>query len=62
MYIGIVLMCVDCVLASLRIAQSDPGRKPPPWGGSVTSGNSLWNPGWTPDMAGVGGLTQVKAD
>jgi hypothetical protein len=27
---GIVLMCVDCVLASLRIAQVDPGDEPLP--------------------------------
>jgi hypothetical protein len=26
MYIGIVLLCVDCVLASTRIAQADPGQ------------------------------------
>jgi hypothetical protein len=31
-------MCVDCVLASSRIAQDDPGRRPPPQGGSVTVG------------------------
>jgi hypothetical protein len=36
MYIGIVLMCVDCVLSSLRIAQADPGRRTLPRGGSVT--------------------------
>jgi hypothetical protein len=35
MYVGIVLMCVDCVLASPRIAQADPGRRTPPQGGSV---------------------------
>jgi hypothetical protein len=29
-------MCVDCVLALLRIAQADPGRRTPPRGGSVT--------------------------
>ncbi len=28
MYVGIVLMCVDCVLASPRIAQVDPGDGP----------------------------------
>jgi hypothetical protein len=28
-------MCVDCVLASLRLAQADPGRRTPPRGGSV---------------------------
>jgi hypothetical protein len=28
-------MCVDCVLASLKIAQADPGRRTPPRGGSV---------------------------
>jgi hypothetical protein len=27
---GIVLMCVDCVLASLRITQVDPGDEPLP--------------------------------
>jgi hypothetical protein len=32
----IVLLCVDCVLASPRIAQADPGWRTPPWGGSVT--------------------------
>ncbi len=36
MYVGIVLMCVDCVLAALRIAQADPGRRSPPRGGSIT--------------------------
>jgi hypothetical protein len=29
-------MCVDCGLASLRIAQADPGRRTPPRGRSVT--------------------------
>jgi hypothetical protein len=29
-------MCVDCVLASPRIAQADPGRRTPPRGASVT--------------------------
>jgi hypothetical protein len=29
-------MCVDCVLASPRIAQADPGRRTPPQGGSIT--------------------------
>jgi hypothetical protein len=29
-------MCIDCVLASLRIAQADHGRWTPPRGGSVT--------------------------
>jgi hypothetical protein len=29
-------MCVDCVLASPRIAQADPGRQTPPRGGSIT--------------------------
>jgi hypothetical protein len=29
-------MCVDCVPASLRIAQADPGRRSPPRGGSIT--------------------------
>jgi hypothetical protein len=28
-------MCVDCVLASLRIAQDDPGQRTTPQGGSV---------------------------
>jgi hypothetical protein len=36
MYIDIVLLCVDCVLASPRIAQADPGRRTPPRGHSVT--------------------------
>jgi hypothetical protein len=27
---GIVLLCVDCVMASLRIAQVDPGDEPLP--------------------------------
>jgi hypothetical protein len=36
MYVGIVLMCVDCVLAALRITQADPGRQTPPRGHSVT--------------------------
>jgi hypothetical protein len=36
MYTDIVLMCVDCVRASLRVAQADPGRRTPPCGGSVT--------------------------
>jgi hypothetical protein len=31
-------MCVDCVLASLRIAQADPGRRTPPIGGFVIVG------------------------
>jgi hypothetical protein len=34
---GIVLMCVDCVLASPRITQADPGQWTPLRGGSVTS-------------------------
>jgi hypothetical protein len=38
MYVGIVFMCVDCVLASLRITQADPSRRAPPRGGSVTVG------------------------
>jgi hypothetical protein len=38
MYVGIVLTCVDCVLASLRITQADPGRRTPPRGGFVTVG------------------------
>jgi hypothetical protein len=29
-------MCVDCVLASSRIAQVDPSQQAPPRGGSVT--------------------------
>jgi hypothetical protein len=29
-------MCVDCVLASPKITQADPGRWTPPQGGSVT--------------------------
>jgi hypothetical protein len=42
---GIVcLLCVDCVLASLRIAQADPGRWIPHfWGGSITINCSLDN-------------------
>jgi hypothetical protein len=39
MYIGIVLMCVDYVLALLRIVQADPGRWTPSRGGSVTVGH-----------------------
>jgi hypothetical protein len=35
---GIVLVCVDCVLASPRITQANPGRQTPPRGGSVTVG------------------------
>jgi hypothetical protein len=31
-------MCVDYVLTSLRIAQADPNRQTPSWGGSVTIG------------------------
>jgi hypothetical protein len=31
-------MCVDCVLASLRIAQADPSRQIPPQGASVIVG------------------------
>jgi hypothetical protein len=31
-----MLMCVDCVLALLRIAQADTGRQIPPRGGSIT--------------------------
>jgi hypothetical protein len=31
-------MCVDCVLASLRIVYADPGRGTPPRGGSITVG------------------------
>jgi hypothetical protein len=27
MYVCIVLMCVDCVLATPRIVQADPGRR-----------------------------------
>jgi hypothetical protein len=38
MYVGIVLMCVDYVLASLRITQADPGQQTPPRGGSVIVG------------------------
>jgi hypothetical protein len=36
MYVGIILMCIDCVLASPRIAQTHPGWWAPPRGGSVT--------------------------
>jgi hypothetical protein len=32
-------MCVDSVLASLRIAQADAHRRTPPRGGSVIVGN-----------------------
>jgi hypothetical protein len=39
MYIGIVLLCVDCVLTSLRIAEANPGQRTPPRGHSVTIGN-----------------------
>jgi hypothetical protein len=38
MYVGIVLMCVDYVLASLKIAQANSGRRTPPRDGSVTVG------------------------
>jgi hypothetical protein len=38
MYVGIVLICVDCVLASSRIIQADPGRRTSPRGHSVTVG------------------------
>jgi hypothetical protein len=31
-------MCVDCVIASLRIAQAGPGRWIPPQGGSIIVG------------------------
>jgi hypothetical protein len=31
-------MRVDCVLASPRIAQADPGRRTPPRGGSIIVG------------------------
>jgi hypothetical protein len=34
-------MCVDCVLASPRIARADPGRWIPPWGSFVTEGNAF---------------------
>jgi hypothetical protein len=34
---SIVLMCVDCVLASLKVTQADPGRRTPPRGGSITT-------------------------
>jgi hypothetical protein len=34
-------MCVDCVLASPRIAQVDPGDRTPFRGGSVTANSSL---------------------
>jgi hypothetical protein len=37
MYAGIVLMCVDCVLASPIIAQADPGRQTTSRGRSVTT-------------------------
>jgi hypothetical protein len=36
MFVGIVLMCVDYVLASPRLAQANPGRRTPHRGGSVT--------------------------
>jgi hypothetical protein len=39
MYIDIVLMCVDCVLASPRIAQTGPGWRTPPWDRSVAGGS-----------------------
>jgi hypothetical protein len=35
-------MCVDCVLASPRIAQAVPGQRPPPRGSSVTDGWWQW--------------------
>jgi hypothetical protein len=34
-------MCVDCVLALLRIAQDDPDRCTPPRGSSVIVGEVL---------------------
>jgi hypothetical protein len=56
-------MCVDCVLASLRIAQVDPGRRTPPRGGSVTldgeegqlaAGGARCNSDWRKKMANWG--------
>jgi hypothetical protein len=38
MHVGIVLLCVDCVLTLPRIAQADPGRRTPPQGGSIIDG------------------------
>jgi hypothetical protein len=32
-------LCDDCILASPRIAQADPGRRTPPRGHSVTVSN-----------------------
>jgi hypothetical protein len=36
LYFGILLMCGDRVLTSLRITQADPGQQNPPRGGFVT--------------------------
>jgi hypothetical protein len=36
MYFGLSTLCVDCVLASPRIAQADPSQQMPPRGHSVT--------------------------
>jgi hypothetical protein len=52
-------MCVDCVLASPRIAQVDPGRRTPPRGGSITI--SLNDQGHSPRPRGEDLLQQLYA-
>jgi hypothetical protein len=50
-------MCVDCVLASPRITQADPGRRTPPRGGSVTASSVQM----LPPPTGFGALPVVAA-
>jgi hypothetical protein len=48
-------MCVDCVLASPRIAQANPGRWTPPRGGSVTNNKKQEGPSDSSNYAHING-------
>jgi hypothetical protein len=58
MDVGIVLMCVDCVLSSPKIAQADPGRRTPPRGGSVTP--LTWDEWYKPFIRHAGFLSLAR--
>jgi hypothetical protein len=54
-------MCVDCVLASPRIAQVDPGDGPPFQGGSVTTEHDIEaNPNKILTIAKIGQVRNIK--
>jgi hypothetical protein len=62
-------MCVDCVLASPRITQVDPGEEPPSRGGSITIhesidpvvGGGLLGLPWTDENGGRRGSLELVA-